>query len=112
VAVLVGDFGAIGAVGFSEMLETHGLNLEFVTVASDDVFERMAEGDVDVVFVDRSLGNAVETAAGFSAEHAEVRVIVCSLDDTTMLVFPGSGETPYEAPLSPSALAAALRERR
>jgi 8-oxo-dGTP pyrophosphatase MutT (NUDIX family) len=38
-------------------------------------------------------------------------VIVCSLDETTMLVYPGGRAEPFEAPLDPPRLAAAIRER-
>jgi len=112
VAILVGDFGAIGTVGLGAMLEAQSLNLETSTVAAEDVPARLAAGGTEVVVLDSGMSQARETAARIAAEHADVRVIICSLDDTTMLVYPGHGEAPYEAPLDPARLAAAIRKPR
>jgi DNA-binding NarL/FixJ family response regulator len=110
VAVLVGDFGTIGTVGLEAMLESQGLNLETSTVAEEDLLAKVSAGTTEVVVLDSGIPHALETAARITAEHTDVRVIVCSLDDTTMMVFSGQGAAPYEAPLDPPRLAAAVRE--
>lgn len=106
-AVLVGDFGAIGTVGLEAMLKSQGLDLQTSTVAEEDVLAKVS--GAEVVVLDSRLPHALEKAARITAD-ADVRVIVCSLDDTTMVVFPGPGVAPYEAPLDPTRLAAAVRE--
>jgi DNA-binding NarL/FixJ family response regulator len=111
VAVLVGDFGAIGTVGLGAMLEAQGLDLQTTTIAAGDDFSDAIPDETEVVVLDRSMPRVLETAARIAADHADMRVIVCSLDDTTMLVYPRHGAAPYEAPLDPSRLAAAIRER-
>lgn len=112
VAVLVGDFGTIGTVGLGAMLETQGLGLQTRAVESGDDLSYVTPGETQVVVLDRGMPDAEQTAARIAAEHPEVRVIVCSLDDTTMLVYPGSDAPPYEAPLDLPRLAAAIREDR
>jgi len=109
VAVLVGDFGAIGTVGLEAILKSQGLDLQTSTVAEEDVLAKVSGGTTEVVVLDSRLPHALEKAARITAD-ADVRVIVCSLDDTTMVVFPGPGVAPYEAPLDPTRLAAAVRE--
>ena len=111
-AVLVGDFGAIGTVGLEAMLESQGLDLQTTTIVDgDDDISYVTPGETEVVLLDRGLPRSLETAAQIAARHPDVRVIVCSLDETTMLVYPGSGAEPFEAPLDPQRLAAAIRER-
>ena len=110
--VLVGDFGAIGTAGVEAMLASQGLHLETSTVAEEDVLAKVSAGTTEVVVLESSMPHALETAARIADEHKHLRVIVCSLDDTTMLVFPGQGATPYEARLDPPKLAAAIREKR
>ncbi len=109
-AVLVGDFGAIGTIGLAAMLEAQGLDLQTTAVAPDDELSYVTAGETEVVVVDRGLPRALETAARIATEHEDVRVIVCSLDSTKMLVYPGHGAPPYEATLDPARLAAAIRE--
>ena len=108
-AVLVSDFGAIGTVGLEAMLKSQGLDLQTSTVTEEDALARVSAGKAEVVVLDSRLPHALEKAARITAD-ADVRVIVCSLDDTTMVVFPGQGAAPYEATLDPTRLAAALRE--
>ena len=110
--VLVGDFGAIGTVGLGAMLDAEGLDFETSGRSAEDVLARLSAGDADVVVLDRHMPQALSTAARIAADHDEVLVIVCSLDDTTMLVFPGGGEPAYEAPLDPPRLAAAIKDRQ
>ena len=110
VAVLVGDFGAIGTVGLGAMLESQGLDLQTTTIASGE--DLAIPDETEVVLFDRGMPEALETAAQLAADRADVRVIVCSLDDTTMLVYPGHGAAPYEAPLDPRRLAETIREPR
>jgi DNA-binding NarL/FixJ family response regulator len=112
VAVLVGDFGAIGAVGLGAMLESEGLDLQTTTIVDGDDISYVTPGETKVVVLDRGMPRSLEIAAQIAAQHPDVRVIVCSLDETTMLVYPGGGAPPSEAPLDPSRLAAAIRERR
>jgi DNA-binding NarL/FixJ family response regulator len=112
VAVLVGDFGAIGTVGIGAMLESQGLDLQTTTiVGGGDNVSYVTPGETEVVLLDRGLPHSLETAAQIAARHPDVRVIVCSLDETTMLVYPGGRAEPFEAPLDPPRLAAAIRER-
>jgi len=112
VAVLVGDFGAIGTVGIRAMLESAGLDLRTTTIVDgDDDISYVTPGETEVVLLDRGMPRSLETAAQIAAEHPDVRVIVCSLDETTMLVYPMGGAPPFEAPLEPARLAAAVRER-
>ena len=108
VRVLVGDFGGIGTVGVGVMLQAQGVEFE---TSEGDVVSKVAAGETDVVVLDRGMPEALETAARIAAEHDDVRVIVCSLDDTSMLVFPGHGAPAYDAPLDPPRLAAAIREQ-
>ena len=111
-AVLVGDFGAIGTVGLEAMLESQGLDLQTTTIVdSDDDISYVTPGETEVVLLDRGMPRSLETAARIAARHPDVRVIVCSLNETTMLVYPGGGAEPFEAPLDPPRLAAAIRER-
>lgn len=111
VAVLVGDFGAIGTVGIGAMLEAEGLDLQTTTIVDGDDISYVTPGETEVVVLDRNMPRSLETAAQIAARHPEVRVIVCSLDETTMLVYPGGGAPPFEAQLDPPRLAAAIRER-
>jgi DNA-binding NarL/FixJ family response regulator len=111
VAVLVGDFGAIGAVGLGAMLESEGLDLRTTTIAEGDDVSYVTPGETEVVLLDRGMPHSLETAAHIAAQHPDVRVIVCSLDETTMLVYPGGGAEPFETVLDPPRLAAAIRER-
>lgn len=108
VRVLVGDFGAIGTVGLGAMLDAEGLEFELSGLAAGDVLARVAAGETEVVVLDREMPEVLGTAARITAEHTEVLVIVCSLDETTMSVYPGGGAA-YEAPLDPLRLAAAIR---
>ena len=94
------------------MLEAQGLEFETSTLAADDVLAKVEAGETEVVVLDGDMPQAFETASRIAAEHADVRVIVCSLDDTTMVVFPGQGAAAYETPLDPPRLAAAIREQR
>ena len=110
VAVLVGDFGAIGTVGLGAMLESQGLDLEATTIVDGGDDASYVTSETEVVVLDRAMPSSPEIAARIAAGHPDVRVIVCSLDETTMLVYPGGGAAPYEAPLDPPRLAAAIRE--
>jgi DNA-binding NarL/FixJ family response regulator len=110
VAVLVGDFGTIGTAGLGAMLESQGLDLRTVTLTADDLSHVIA-AETKAVVLDRGLPDALETAERVAAQFPDVRVIVCSLDTTTMLVYPGHGAQPYESSLDPTRLAAAIRER-
>ena len=110
VAVLVGDFGAIGTVGIGAMLESEGLDLRTTTIVDGEDISYVKPGETEVVVLDRNMPRSLETAALIAAEHPDVRVIVCSLDETTMLVYPGGGAPPFEAPLDPPRLAAAIRD--
>lgn len=103
--IVIGEFGPIGAAGLGAMLDTEGLEFERAGAA-----ESLAT-DTEVVVLDRELPQALEAAAQVAAERPDVRVILCSLDDTTMSVYPEHGGAPYEAPLDASRLAAAIRER-
>jgi DNA-binding NarL/FixJ family response regulator len=109
VRVLVGEFGAIGAVGLGELLDAEGLEFVLSGLTARGVLAKVAEGETEVVVLDREMPQARGTAERIAAEHAGVRVIVCSLDDTTMSVYPGRGGEAYEAPLDPPRLAAAIR---
>jgi len=112
VVVLVGDFGTVGTAGLEAMIEAQGLGLTTRTLPVQEIASGVSEGGTRVVVLDGGMPDARETALRIGVEHADIRVIVCSLDDTTMLVFPGRGEAPYEAPLDPPRLAAAIGERR
>ena len=104
--IVIGEFGPIGAAGLGAMLDTEGL--EFETAGATD---GLLATDAEVVVLDRELPQARDTAAQVAAERPDVRVILCSLDDTTMSVYPEHGGAPYEAPLDAPRLAAAIRER-
>jgi len=108
--VLVGDFGAIGSVGLGAMLDAEGLAFETARPTAGELLARVAEGETDVVVLDRKMRHALGAAATIAAEHSHVRVIVCSLDDTMMSVFPEQGGPAYEAPLDPPRLASAIRK--
>lgn len=105
--IVIGEFGPIGAAGLGAMLDTEGLEFETAGVAASGLLA----ADAEVVVLDRELPQALDTAAQVAAERPDVRVILCSLDDTTMSVYPEHGGTPYEAPLDAPRLAAAIRER-
>ena len=110
--MLVGDFGAIGGVGLEAMLDAEGLEFETNGSTARELIERVVEGETEVVVLDRQMPHALAAAEQILAEHAEVRVIVCSLDGTTMSVFPGRGADAYESPLDGPRLAAAIRKQR
>jgi DNA-binding NarL/FixJ family response regulator len=110
--VLVGDFGAIGAVGLRIMLDAEGVEFETSGPTAGDVLASVVPGETEVVVLDREMPDAVTAAARLAAEHPEVRVIVCSLDDTTMWVYPGDIGAAYGAPLDPPRLAAVIGGRR
>lgn len=108
--VLVADFGAIGAVGLGALLEAEGVDFETAGPTTKDVLAKVVAGETEVVVLDRDTPYAPGAAARIAAEHEDVRVIVCSLDATTMSVYPGHRRAAYEAPLD--RLAAAIREPR
>lgn len=89
------------------MLDTEGLAFE----AAGELSASVADAETEVVVLDRQMPRALDAAAQVTAQRPDVRVILCSLDDTTMSVFPEHGGTPYEAPLDAPRLAAAIRER-
>ncbi len=111
VRVLVGEFGAIGAVGLGAMLDDEGLEFELSGLTAGDVLAKVAAGETEVVVLDREMPHALGTAARIAAEHAEVRVIVCSLDDTTMSVYPGRAARRTRPRSTRRRLAAAIQER-
>ena len=110
--IVVGEFGPIGAVGLGIMLDAEGLEFETTGVAERELLATVADEETEVVVLDREMPQALRAAAQVAAERPDVRVILCSLDDTTMSVYPEHGGAPYEAPLDAPRLAAAIRERR
>jgi hypothetical protein len=109
--VVVGDFGAVGAAGLVAMLEAEGIAVAATGLDTRELVAKVDAGEADVVIVDRQASQSEPAAERIAAERPDVRVIACSLDETTMLVYPSNGGPPHVAPLDPPRLASAVRER-
>jgi DNA-binding NarL/FixJ family response regulator len=109
--VLIADFGGIGGVGLESLLRAEGLDFETCRPTAGGLIADVVARRPDVVVLDRQMPQAFETAERIAAAHPRVRVVVCSLDDTVMSVFPPDGADAYESPLDAPRLAAAIRER-
>ena len=109
--VLVGDFGPIGRLGLRSLLGSG--QFEFANGGNaDEVLARVVEGETEVVVLDRRMPEGPTAVARIAAEHPDVKVIVCSLDESTMSVFPAHGAAAYESPLNAERLAAAMENVR
>jgi DNA-binding NarL/FixJ family response regulator len=107
--VLLVDSGGIGTLGLRDCLDAEGFELDSDGTSLDEVLEWLAHSEPDVVVLNLEMENAADAAERIAGEHRAVKVIVCSLDHPTMRVFPAWGGIPYEAPLDPDGLAAAVR---
>jgi DNA-binding NarL/FixJ family response regulator len=109
--VLLVDSGGIGTLGLRDSLDAEGFEIDTDHSTLDDVLQHLSEDGPDVVILDLETERAIFAAERIAAEHPPIKVIVCSLDEPTMRVFPAWGGAPYEAPLDPDLLAAAVRAR-
>jgi DNA-binding NarL/FixJ family response regulator len=107
--VLLVDSGGVGTLGLRDALDAEDFEIETDHATLDEVLQRLTRDETDVVVLDLELEHAIVAAERIAAEHPSVKVIVCSLDEPTMRVFPAWGSAPYEAPLDPDLLAAAVR---
>jgi DNA-binding NarL/FixJ family response regulator len=107
--VLLVDSGGVGTRGLRDALSAEGFELDSDDAPIDDVLDALALDAPDVVVLDLETDDALAAAERIASEHPSVKVIVCSLDEPTMRVFPAWGGAPYEARLDPDRLAAAVR---
>lgn len=107
--VLLVDSGGVGTLGLRESLAAEGIEIETNEAPLEDVLERLSPDEPDVVILDLDVEHAIAAAERIAIEHPQVKVIVCSLDEPRMRVFPAWGGRPYEAPLDPDRLATAVR---
>ncbi len=103
--VLIGDFGAIAALGLRELLE------EKCVIVDDtekvDFLSRVRATTPDVVVVDSDVLSGRDVTLLLEACVPHVTVIGCSLTAPTLEVYP-YGQASYTAELSPSSLIAAV----
>lgn len=103
--VLIGDFGAIAALGLRELLEEKCLIVDDTETV--DFLARVRATAPDVVVVDSDLWSAPDVTRLLEAYVPHVTVIGCSLSAPTLEVHP-YGQASYTAELSPSSLIAAV----
>jgi DNA-binding NarL/FixJ family response regulator len=109
--ILIGDFGAIGGLGLREFLDDEGFTVVTNGATANEVLESLDDGeaDVDVVVLDRHMPGVAGATERIGREHPDVKVILCSLDEPTMHVFPAWGGVSYESPLDADRLVLAVR---
>jgi DNA-binding NarL/FixJ family response regulator len=108
--VLLGDFGAIARLGLREFLDEDGVDVVAENSPFEDVLGRLNQVRPDVVLVDLDTEGGIEVAARISTTYPAVKVIACSSEEPTMLVFPPfhHGEF-YNSDLSPQLLMEAIK---
>jgi DNA-binding NarL/FixJ family response regulator len=108
--VLLGDFGAIARLGLRDFLADEGFDVVAGGGTYGELVESLEGVGADVVVVDLDMDDGDSVAAGLARAFPEVKVIACSSERPTMLVFaPFSRGESYETELGAATLAAAVR---
>jgi DNA-binding NarL/FixJ family response regulator len=107
--ILIGDFGAIGGLGLREFLDAEGFSVVTNGATADEVLESLEYDEADVVVLDRQMPDVAGATERIGEEHPDIKVILCSLDEPTMRVFPAWGGASYEWPLDADRLVLAVR---
>ena len=107
--ILLLGSGSVGTLGLRNSLAVEGFDIQTYESALDDVIERVSIDEPDVVILDVESEHANAAFERIAAAHLGVKVIICSLDEPNMPVFPAWGGMPYDSPLDPDRLAAAVR---
>lgn len=107
--VLIAGMGGIAELGLRDSLAASDHRIVTDQVDASQVLERMARTLPEAVVLDLDAAGTPGLAAELQARFPSVTVVACSMLVPRMRVFPPAdcGE-PYDAPLTPSALAAVL----
>lgn len=101
--------GGIAQLGLRESLSASGSDIITEEVDTTRVIERTATARPDAVLLDLDATGTPGLAADLLSLFPSVTVVACSMVEPRMRVFPpGHRDEPYDAPLTPPALAAAL----
>lgn len=107
--VLIGDFGVIARLGLREFLRERGFEVVAEKEAADGIIDRLTSVRPDVVVLDLDTDSARGLAARITSDFPSIKVVICSVEEPTMWVFPPfhHGEY-YTSALSPALLAEAI----
>jgi DNA-binding NarL/FixJ family response regulator len=109
--VLIGRFGSIASMGLRGVLEDEGFEVVSEQPASDGLLDVLQRIEPDVVIIDLDAGKSRELAFRVARDFPAVKVVACSSDRPSMLVFPaGEAGRSYRVGLSPSQLVEVLRD--
>lgn len=105
--MLIAGMTGMGQLGLRESLRSSDLYTEQVDTAC--VVDRVVEAPPDAIVLDLDAVGTSALTAELTRKFPSVTVVACSMLEPRMRVFPASDRSePYDAPLTPAALTAAL----